>query len=48
MPKKNFLQNQNRQTAINEIVGWKTPRLHQASECYVWVSPKPQLQTYFS
>lgn len=38
MPKKNFLQKQNRQTAIDEIVGWKTPRLHQASECYVSLS----------
>ena len=37
MPKKNFCSS-NRQTTINEIVGWKTPRFHQASECYVSLS----------
>ena len=37
MPKKNF-SSKNRQTAINEIVGWKTPKFHQASECYVSLS----------
>jgi len=37
MPKKNFCS-PNRQTTINEIVGWKTPRFHQASECYVSLS----------
>lgn len=37
MPKKIFFS-QNKQTAINEIVGWKTPRLHQASESYVSLS----------
>lgn len=37
MPKKIF-SSQNKQKAINEIVGWKTPRLHQASECYVSLS----------
>lgn len=34
MPKKNF-SSQSKQTAINEIVSWKPPRFHQASECYV-------------
>lgn len=34
MSKKNFIT-QKKQTAIQEIVGWKTPRFHQASECYV-------------
>lgn len=34
MSKKNFVI-QKKQTAIQEIVGWKTPRFHQASECYV-------------
>lgn len=37
MPKKNFLS-KNKQIAVNEIVGWKTPKLHQASECYVSLS----------
>lgn len=37
MPKKNF-SSKNKQTAINEIVGWKTPKFHQASECYVSLS----------
>ena len=37
MPKKNFLF-QNKVAAINEIVGWKPPRFHQASECYVSLS----------
>ena len=37
MPKKKFCSS-NRQTTINEIVGWKTPRFHQASECYVSLS----------
>lgn len=37
MPKKNFLA-QKRKTTINEIVAWKTPRLHMASECYVSLS----------
>lgn len=37
MPKKNF-SFQNKQKAINEIVGWKTPTFHQASECYVSLS----------
>ena len=37
MPKKNFYS-QDKQTAINEIVGWKTPTFHQASECYVALS----------
>lgn len=37
MPKKNFVT-QKRKTAIEEIVAWKTPRLHQASECYVSLS----------
>ena len=34
MPKKNLLSNK-QQSAIHEIVGWKLPKLHQASECYV-------------
>lgn len=34
MSKKKFVI-QKKQTAIQEIVGWKTPRFHQASECYV-------------
>jgi integrase len=37
MPKKNF-SSQNKQTTINKIVGWKTPKFHQASECYVSLS----------
>ena len=37
MPKKNF-SSKNRQTAINEIIGWKIPKFHQASECYVSLS----------
>ena len=37
MPKKNF-SFQNKEAAINEIVGWKPPRFHQASECYVSLS----------
>ena len=37
MPKKSF-SSQSKQTAINEIVAWKTPRFHQASECYVSLS----------
>ncbi len=37
MPKKNF-SSQNKKTAINEIVGWKMPTFHQASECYVAVT----------
>ena len=37
MPKKNFYS-QNKQTAIDKIVGWKPPRFHQASECYVSLS----------
>lgn len=37
MPKKNYFS-QSRQTAISEIVGWKTPSFHQASECYVSLS----------
>ena len=34
MPKKNLVFKKNK-TAIEEIVSWKTPRFHQASECYV-------------
>ena len=34
MSKKNFTS-QKRRTAIQEIVSWKTPKFHQASECYV-------------
>lgn len=34
MPKKNLLS-QKKQSAIHEIVGWKLPKFHQASECYV-------------
>lgn len=37
MPKKIFYS-QNKQTAIDKIVGWKPPRFHQASECYVSLS----------
>jgi integrase len=37
MPKKNF-SSQNKLTTINKIVGWKTPKFHQASECYVSLS----------
>lgn len=37
MPKKNF-SSKDRQKTINEIVGWKTPSFHQASECYVSLS----------
>lgn len=37
MPKKNFLAQTNR-TAIQEIVGWRTPTFHQASECYISLS----------
>lgn len=37
MPKKIFLT-QKRKAAMDEIVGWKTPTFHQASECYVAVS----------
>ncbi len=37
MPKKIF-SSQNKQKTINEIVGWKTPSFHQASECYVSLS----------
>lgn len=37
MPKKNFLT-QKRKATMDEIVGWKTPTFHQASECYVAVS----------
>lgn len=37
MPKKNFVT-QKKKTAIDEIVAWKTPRFHQASECYVSLS----------
>lgn len=37
MPKKNFVT-QKRKTAIEEVVAWKTPRFHQASECYVSLS----------
>ena len=37
MSNKNF-SSKNRQTAINEIVGWRTPKFHQASECYVSLS----------
>jgi len=34
MPKKNLLS-QKQRSAIDEIVGWKLPTFHQASECYV-------------
>lgn len=37
MPKKNFLS-QKRKATMDEIVGWKTPTFHQASECYVALS----------
>lgn len=37
MPKKNFF-NQNQNTTMQKIVGWKTPTFHQASECYVALS----------
>lgn len=37
MAKKNFVSRE-KQKAINEIVGWKPPVFHQASECYVSVS----------
>ena len=37
MSNKNF-SSKNRQTAINEIVGWKTPKFPQASECDVSLS----------
>lgn len=37
MPKKIF-SSKDRQKTINEIVGWKTPSFHQASECYVSLS----------
>lgn len=37
MPKKNFLT-QKRKKELDEIVGWKTPAFHQASECYVSLS----------
>lgn len=37
MAKKNFISREKRK-AINEIVGWKPPVFHQASECYVSVS----------
>ncbi|MFC2531398.1 MULTISPECIES: site-specific integrase [Prevotellaceae] len=37
MPKKNF-SSKSRQEVMNEIIGWKTPRFHQASECYVSLS----------
>ncbi|MBR5688487.1 MAG: site-specific integrase [Prevotella sp.] len=37
MAKKNFVCHEKRQS-INEIVGWKPPVFHQASECYVSLS----------
>lgn len=37
MAKKNF-DSRKKQQAIDEIVGWKPPVFHQASECYVSVS----------
>lgn len=37
MTKKNFASSE-KQKSINEIVGWKPPVFHQASECYVSVS----------
>ncbi len=37
MPKKNF-SSKSRQEVMNEIIGWKTPRFHQATECYVSLS----------
>ncbi len=37
MTKKNFASRE-KQKSINEIVGWKPPVFHQASECYVSVS----------
>ena len=37
MPKKSFSY-QSGATATNEIIGWKTPKFHQASECYVSLS----------
>jgi len=37
MPKKNFISEKNRES-INNIIGWKTPVFHQASECYVSLS----------
>lgn len=37
MAKKNFISRE-KQKAIDEIVGWKPPVFHQASECYVSVS----------
>ena len=33
MPKKSFPY-QSGATVINEIIGWKIPKFHQASECY--------------
>lgn len=38
MAKKIFSQRSKREAAIDEIVGWKPPVFHQASECYVSVS----------
>ncbi|MBF1479041.1 MAG: site-specific integrase, partial [Prevotella pallens] len=37
MSKKNFVS-QKQKATIEEIVAWKTPTFHQASECYVAVS----------
>jgi integrase len=37
MPKKNFIS-ERKQESINNIIGWKTPVFHQATECYVSLS----------
>lgn len=37
MPKKSFPY-QSGATVINGIIGWKIPKFHQASECYVSLS----------
>ena len=37
MSKKNFVS-QKQKATIEEIVAWKTPTFHQASECYIAVS----------
>lgn len=37
MPKKNFL-NSKQNAAFQEVMAWKTPKFHQASECYVSLS----------
>lgn len=37
MPQKNFYS-KNKRTVLDEIIGWKPPKFHQASECYVSLS----------